>query len=59
MNAIVKRNGVVEDEVYAIGPSHTWWSNNPLFEPPLKPGDKVEIVLEGPGAMRLECGGLK
>jgi hypothetical protein len=51
-------NGELVDKTYAVGPTHTWWSNNPMFEPPLKDGDKVKIVIDGPGAMRLECAGL-
>jgi hypothetical protein len=55
----VKVNGELRDKTYAVGPTHTWWSNNSMFEPPLKDGDEVEISIDGPGAMRLECVGLK
>jgi hypothetical protein len=52
-------NGARVDSVYVHGPTHTWWSNNALFSPPLKDGDKVTIIIKGPAAMRIECVGLK
>lgn len=55
----VRRNGEVEDLAYVVGATHTWWSSNPMFTPPLAVGDLIEIEIEGPGAMRLECGGLE
>ena len=56
----VKRNGEEEDVVYVSnGSTHTWWSNNHLFNPPLKRGEDVEIVIDGDGVFRLECGGLE
>lgn len=55
----ISRNDKLEDKCYVSGPTHTWWSNNPMFNPPLAPGDKIVIEIGGPGAMRLECGGLK
>ena len=55
----VTRDGVLEDLVYVTGPTHTWWSHNPLFNPALRPGEKIEIELTGTGAMRFECLGLK
>lgn len=54
----VTRNGKMEDKVYLDGPTHTWWSNNPMFNPSLNIGDEIEILIEGNAAMRLECGGL-
>ena len=58
MTVRVTRDGKLEDLTYVTGPTHTWWCNNPLFNPALKPGEKIEISLQGPGAMRLECFGL-
>lgn len=55
----VRVNDKLIDRTYVIGPTHTWWSNNALFEPPLKDGDVVEILIDGPGAMRMECVGLE
>jgi hypothetical protein len=54
----ISRNGKAEDLCYVVGATHTWWGNNPMFSPPLSVGDEIEIEIKGPGAMRLECGGL-
>jgi hypothetical protein len=59
--AIVRifRDDKQHDLVYVHGPTHTWWSSNPLFCPPLRDEEKIKIVIEGKAAMRIECGGLK
>lgn len=54
----IRRNGELEDLVYVEHTTHTWWSSNPMFTPPLAVGDEIEIEIVGPGAMRFECGGL-
>jgi hypothetical protein len=54
----VLRNNVREDLVYVHGPTHTWWSSNALFAPPLRSGERVKFVISGPAALRIECSGL-
>jgi hypothetical protein len=53
----VYRGDKLVDLTYVHGPTHTWWSNNPLFVPPLMDGEAVTIKIDGPAAMRIECVG--
>lgn len=52
------RGGALQDRVHLSGPTHTWWPNNPLFDPALGAGETIRIVIEGVASMRFECGGL-